>query len=113
MARARRTSERPVGVSTANHDRASRGSASVRLDCGGGSQLSIFRRGPSTADHSLAHFEVADIDATIRDLERRGVTFLNYAEGPLRTTGHIAQIGPARGAWFRDPDGNVLGLRRG
>ncbi len=35
------------------------------------------------------------------------------AEGPLVTTGHIAQIGPARGAWFHDPDGNALGLRQG
>jgi len=87
--------------------------ASVRLDCGGGSQLSIFRRGPSTADHTLAHFEVADIEATVRDLEGRGVTFLDYAEGPLQTTGHIAQLGPARAAWFRDPDGNTLGLRQG
>ena len=87
--------------------------ASVRLDCGGGSQLSIFRRGPSTADHTLAHFEVADIEATVRDLDGRGVTFLDYTEGPLQTTGHIAQIGPARGAWFRDPDGNTLGVRQG
>jgi catechol 2,3-dioxygenase-like lactoylglutathione lyase family enzyme len=87
--------------------------ASVRLDCGGGSQLSIFRRGPSTADHTLAHFEVADIEATVRDLEGRGVTFLDYTEGPLKTTGHIAQVGPARSAWFRDPDGNTLGVRQG
>ena len=87
--------------------------ASVRLDCGGGSQLSIFRRGPSTADHTLAHFEVTDIEATVRDLEERGVTFVDYTEGPLKTTGHIAQLGPARSAWFRDPDGNTLGVRQG
>ena len=87
--------------------------ASVRFGCGDGTQLSIFRRGPSTADHTLAHFEVADIDATVRDLEERGVAFLDYTEGPLQTTGHIAQLGPARGAWFHDPDGNVLGLRQG
>ena len=86
--------------------------ASGRFDCGGGSQLSIFRRGPSTADHTLAHFEVGDIEAAVRDLEGRGVTFIDYDEGPLQTTGHIAQLGPARGAWFRDPDGNTLGLRQ-
>lgn len=49
----------------------------------------------------------------MRDLEERGVTFLDYTEGPLKTTGHIAQLGPARGAWFRDPDGNTLGIRQG
>lgn len=87
--------------------------ASVRFGCGEETQLSIFRRGPSTADHTLAHFEVGDIEATVRDLEERGVAFIDYTDGPLQTTGHIAQLGPARSAWFRDPDGNVLGLRQG
>jgi catechol 2,3-dioxygenase-like lactoylglutathione lyase family enzyme len=87
--------------------------ASVRFECGAGTQLSIFRRGPSTADHTLGHFEVADIEAVVRALEAGGVTFLDYEEGPLQTTGHIAQIGPARGAWFHDLDGNILGLRQG
>ena len=87
--------------------------ASVRFACGGVTELSIFRRAASTADHTLAHFEVSDIEAMVRELEGRGVTFVDYAEGPLQTTGHIAQIGPARGAWFRDPDANTLGLRQG
>jgi catechol 2,3-dioxygenase-like lactoylglutathione lyase family enzyme len=85
---------------------------SVRFGCGAGTQLSIFRRGPSTADHTLSHFEVSDIEAVVRGLEERGVTFIDYEDGPLQTTGYIAQTGPARGAWFRDPDGNVLGLRQ-
>jgi len=86
--------------------------ASVRFGCGRGTELSIFRRGPSKADHTLAHFEVTDIEAVVRELEKREVTFIDYSEGPLQTTGHIAQIGPARAAWLRDPDGNVLGLRQ-
>jgi catechol 2,3-dioxygenase-like lactoylglutathione lyase family enzyme len=86
--------------------------ASIRYACGGGTQLSVFRRGPSTADHTLGHFEVTDIEKTVRDLEAGGVGFIDYDEGPLQTTGHIAQLGPARGAWFRDPDGNTLGLRQ-
>lgn len=86
---------------------------SVRFRCGDSSELSIFKRSPTVTEHTLAHFEVADIEAAVRDLEARGVVFLDYAEGPLMTTGHIAQLGPARGAWFRDPDGNTLGLRQG
>ncbi len=85
---------------------------SVRFSCGGGTELSIFRRAPSTADHTLAHFEVGDVEAVVRELEKRDVKFIDYGEGPLQTTGHIAQIGPARGAWLRDPDGNILGLRQ-
>jgi catechol 2,3-dioxygenase-like lactoylglutathione lyase family enzyme len=86
--------------------------ASVRFDCGGGTQISIFRRGPSKADHTLAHFEVSDIEAVVNALEGQGVSFIDYTEGPLQTTGHIAQLGAARTAWFRDPDGNTLGLRQ-
>jgi catechol 2,3-dioxygenase-like lactoylglutathione lyase family enzyme len=87
--------------------------ASVRFGCGAGTELSIFRRGPSTADHTVAHFEVSDIEAVIRGLEGDGVAFIDYTEGPLQTTAHVAQLGPARVAWFHDPDGNTLGLRQG
>lgn len=86
---------------------------SIRFQCGPASEVSVFRRPGTTTEHTLAHFEVADIEATVRDLEARGVEFVDYAEGPLQTTGHIAQMGPARGAWFRDPDGNSLGVRQG
>ncbi len=87
--------------------------ASIRFRCGDTRELSVFRRPGLTTEHTLAHFEVIDIEATVRDLETKGVQFVDYAEGPLTTTGHIAQMGPARGAWFRDPDGNFLGLRQG
>jgi catechol 2,3-dioxygenase-like lactoylglutathione lyase family enzyme len=87
--------------------------ASCRFRCGDRSELSIFRRGATVTEHTLGHFEVTDIEATVRELEGKGVGFLDYTEGPLTTTGHIAQLGPARTAWFRDPDGNTLGLRQG
>ena len=86
--------------------------ASCRFRVGDASELSIFRRPGTTTVHTLAHFEVSDIEAVVAELEAKGVTFLDYTEGPLVTTGHIARIGPARGAWFTDPDGNTLGLRQ-
>ena len=87
--------------------------ASARFRCGDVSELSIFRRGPTATEHTLAHFEVTDIESAVADLESKGVEFIDYTEGPLVTMGHIAQVVPARGAWFRDPDGNTLGLRQG
>jgi catechol 2,3-dioxygenase-like lactoylglutathione lyase family enzyme len=87
--------------------------ASVRYRVGEHSELSIFKRAGLDTEHTLAHFEVDDIETAVKDLEARGVHFHDYTEGPLTTTGHIAQIGPARGAWFSDPDGNTLGLRQG
>jgi hypothetical protein len=47
----------------------------------------------------------------VRELIGRGVAFQEY-ETP-KTVDFIAQIGPARGAWFADPDGNIIGLRQG
>jgi catechol 2,3-dioxygenase-like lactoylglutathione lyase family enzyme len=83
---------------------------SVRFACGGESELSIFKRGPSKADHTVAHFEVDDIEAAVAGLRGEGVTFLEY-ETP-KTVNFIAEIGPARGAWMKDPDGNIVGLRQ-
>jgi catechol 2,3-dioxygenase-like lactoylglutathione lyase family enzyme len=86
---------------------------SARFRCGDVSELSIFKRPPIATEHTLAHFEVTNIEAVVSHLEAAGVPFIDYAEGPLMTTGHIAQLGPARAAWLHDPDGNTLGIRQG
>jgi catechol 2,3-dioxygenase-like lactoylglutathione lyase family enzyme len=81
----------------------------LRFGVGDG-QISV-RRGQPNVGQTVAHFEVDDIEATIRELTARGVTFEEY-ETP-KTVNFIAQIGPAKAAWFKDPDGNVFGLREG
>ncbi len=85
--------------------------AGCRFGAGKGSQLTIRRGQPSAGGQTVLHFEVDDIEAVVRDLTSRGVTFEEY-ETP-KTVNFIAQFGPARGAWFKDPAGNVLGLREG
>lgn len=82
----------------------------IRFGAGHGSQVSV-RRGQPNAGQTVAHFEVDDIEGVIRDLMSRGVTFEEY-ETP-KTVDFIAQVGPARGAWFKDPDGNIFGVRQG
>jgi catechol 2,3-dioxygenase-like lactoylglutathione lyase family enzyme len=82
----------------------------LRFGAGKGTQISV-RRGQPNVGQTVAHFEVADIEAVVRELTARGVGFQEY-ETP-KTTNFIAQVGPARGAWFADPDGNVFGVREG
>ncbi len=82
----------------------------IRFGAGKGTQLSV-RRGQPNVGQTVAHFEVADIEAVVGELTSRGVPFDEY-ETP-KTTNFIAQVGPARGAWFKDPDGNVFGVREG
>ena len=80
----------------------------------GSTQVSIFKRPPVERGHTMAHFEVKDIEATVAHLKSRGVVFEEYDSGPIATTNSIANYAPGiRGAWFKDPDGNVLGLREG
>ncbi len=77
--------------------------------CGGGTFLEIY---PSelagTAKNTVAGFQVPDLAAAIRELRSRGVSFEEY-EAP-KTVDGIAQLGPNRGAWFKDPDGNTFAL---
>ena len=86
--------------------------AAVLFQCGDASEVSVFKRPGVVTDHTLAHFEVGDLEAEVQDLSAKGVEFIDYTEGPLRTEGHIARVGAFRGAWFHDPDGNTLGLRQ-
>lgn len=62
-----------------------------------------------TAKSTVASFEVSDVDGAVADLRARGVAFDEYdaGDGAKRT---VVERGGVRGAWFRDPDGNILGL---
>ena len=82
----------------------------LRFGAGLGSQLSV-RRGQPNVGQTVGHFEVVDIEAVVGELTARGVAFQEY-ESP-RTIDFIAQVGPARSAWFSDQDGNLFGLREG
>jgi catechol 2,3-dioxygenase-like lactoylglutathione lyase family enzyme len=82
----------------------------IRFGAGNGTQVSV-RRGQPNVGQTVGHFEVDDIEAVVRELTEGGVAFQEY-ETP-KTIDFIAQIGPARGAWFADPDGNVFGVRQG
>ena len=77
--------------------------------CGGGTFLEIY---PSefagTAKNTVAGIEVPDLEGAIIELRSRGVSFEEY-ESP-RTINGIAQLGPNRGAWFKDPEGNIFAL---
>jgi catechol 2,3-dioxygenase-like lactoylglutathione lyase family enzyme len=55
-------------------------------------------------------FMVDDIDAAVKGLRDAGVTFEEYDLPGLKTVDGIADAEGERGAWFKDPDGNILAL---
>ena len=82
----------------------------IRFGAGRGTQFSV-RKGQPNVGQTVGHFEVRGLEALVADLVSHGVAFREY-ETP-KTTNFIAQVGPAKAAWFADPDGNIFGLREG
>jgi catechol 2,3-dioxygenase-like lactoylglutathione lyase family enzyme len=66
--------------------------------------------GRASGSHTQMSFSVGDIAAEVADLKARGVTFEQYDFPGFDQATSIAQAGPNRTAWFRDPDGNLIGL---
>jgi catechol 2,3-dioxygenase-like lactoylglutathione lyase family enzyme len=64
------------------------------------------------APQTVMGFRTADIEGDVRDLRARGVVFEEYDLPNLKTVGSIATMGEVRAAWFRDSEGNILGLVR-
>jgi catechol 2,3-dioxygenase-like lactoylglutathione lyase family enzyme len=63
-----------------------------------------------TAQHTLGAFMVRDVEATVADLRGKGVRFEDYDLPGLKTVNGIAELGDIRGAWFKDPEGNILSV---
>jgi catechol 2,3-dioxygenase-like lactoylglutathione lyase family enzyme len=77
--------------------------------CGEGSIFGISRSGGrASGTHTQMSFTVPDVAAEVAELRGRGVTFEEY-ETP-KTENGVAQMPAGRGAWFKDPDGNLLGI---
>ena len=55
-------------------------------------------------------FDVDDIDAEVRDLKDKGITFEHYDVQGLKPEGDIYSGQGMKTAWFKDPDGNILSL---
>lgn len=75
--------------------------------------------GASSGSHTQMGWEVDDIDAVVAELRGRGVVFEEYDLPGLTTVHGIAEVSgnyPSKGglgeraAWFRDSEGNVLGI---
>ena len=78
---------------------------------GTGTQIALMpaEEGAQSA-HTVLSFEIENISEQIKDLEGRGVTFLDYDLPDLKTTDHVAVMGAEKAAWFADTEGNILCL---
>ncbi|MFF5497283.1 VOC family protein [Streptomyces aquilus] len=86
----------------------------------GGTEFAVFRSaGAAPGTFTQMGWEVDDLDTVVARLRARGVTFEEVDVPGLRTKDGIADIDgnyPSKGArgeraaWFRDSEGNLLGI---
>ncbi len=84
----------------------------LRLHLAGGSTVLVYPKpNHSPATFTILNFPVANVDAAVDELTKRGVRFEIYDEGSLRTDerGVFRGGGPVI-AWFKDPAGNILSV---
>jgi len=90
----------------------------LRYVCAAGEFAIFVSAGVQSGTHTQMGWEVDDIEATVRELRARGFKFEEYDLAGLRTVDGIEVIGGnyaskgtgERGAWFRDSEGNLLGI---
>jgi catechol 2,3-dioxygenase-like lactoylglutathione lyase family enzyme len=87
--------------------------------CGDGEFALFESTGAASGDHTQMAWEVEDIEATVERLRARGVVFEEYDLPGLTTVNGMAEVAgnyPSKGgvgekgAWFRDSEGNLLGI---
>jgi predicted enzyme related to lactoylglutathione lyase len=83
----------------------------LRYRLADGTQFRLFRSaGKASGAHTQMALIVDDLLATVRELRSRGVKFEDYDSPGLKTTDGIADVGYARAAWFKDSEGNLIGI---
>jgi len=91
----------------------------LRYQCGSGAFSLFESAGAPSGTHTQVAWEVDDIELTVAELRARGVVFEEYDLPGLKTVNGIADVAgnyPSRGgigeraAWFRDSEGNMLGI---
>jgi len=74
----------------------------------GGSGLLVYKSEfGGTNKATSATWPVSDVDGLVRELRSRGVSFERYEIPGCRHDGDVHVKGDWRGAWFKDPDGNI------
>src|SRR5438876_7485627 len=61
-----------------------------------------------TAQSTYMSFEVPNLEDSVAELRTGGIVFEEYDFPGLKTVNGIAEMQGVRGAWFKDPDGNIL-----
>ena len=79
---------------------------------GNDTKLYLYKRPPTKADHTIASFEVDDLESEVRTLQSKGVVFEEYNTPTIKTVNGIATHEHYKSAWFKDTEGNILAINQ-
>jgi catechol 2,3-dioxygenase-like lactoylglutathione lyase family enzyme len=83
----------------------------VRYEAADGARFLVFMSsGRASGSHTQLGFQVDDIAAEVAELRSRGVVFETYDMPGFDRQTMIATRPEARSAWFKDTEGNLIGL---
>lgn len=83
----------------------------IFYELAGGTRFTIYPT-PNTqrGGHTQIGFVTNNIEAEVAELRSRGVVFEEYDFPGLKTENGIVQTGTVRAAWFKDSEGNTIGI---
>ncbi len=107
VARARQFYEKKIGLTPKEA-----GASGVLYECAGGTRVYVYKSGGAGTNRaSTAYWEVADVEAEMKELRAHGVVFEDYDLPGLKTKdGLMVFADGGKNAWFKDVDGNILAL---
>lgn len=106
LERALRFYEEKLGLKVVQRDP----SPGAMMQCGKGTMLYLYQRAATKADHTVAAFNVDNIESEVKELKAKGIVFEEYDMPGLKTVNSIATLGSMKSAWFKDTEGNILAL---
>jgi catechol 2,3-dioxygenase-like lactoylglutathione lyase family enzyme len=80
------------------------------FECGGGTAFIISSMGSKPGGHTQMSFEVSDVAKVVKELKTKGVVFEEYDYPTLKTVDSIATRPDFKAAWFKDSEGNMIGI---
>jgi catechol 2,3-dioxygenase-like lactoylglutathione lyase family enzyme len=80
-------------------------------ECSDNSRILLFpSAGRASGDHTQAVFEVDDVAAQVADMRAHGVVFEEYDLPGMKTEDGIVTQGSTHIAFFKDSEGNLIGI---
>ena len=90
-----------------------RSGGGVLLGAGMGTKIFIYEKpGGTKADHTVAGFNVDNVEREVEELRAKGITFEEYDMPGLKTINGIATMDSVKSAWFKDTEGNIIALNQ-